>query len=142
MGSYRFLEDITLADVAFEARAADLGDLFATCGRATFDVMVDLDHVKPVETVVVELTNETLEDLLFDWLDELVGRKDADALVFGEFQVTVDAVDAGFTLKATVRGEPIGPGLPMRLDVKAPTAHGLEVARVDGGWMARVVLDV
>jgi SHS2 domain-containing protein len=142
MGSYRFVEDVAVADVAFEARADSLGDLFAACGRATFDVMVDLDHVKPVETIGVELTNETREGLLFDWLDELIFRKDTDALVFSEFHVTVEQVEAGFTLKATLRGEPISPGLPMRLDVKAPTAHRLEVARADGGWTAHVVLDV
>lgn len=142
MGSYRFVEDVTVADVAFEARAESLGELFAACGKATFEVMVDLDHVKPVEAVVVELTNETLEELLFDWLDELIGRKDTDALVFSEFQVTVEPVEAGFTLKATLRGEPISAELPMRLDVKAPTAHRLEVARADGEWTARVVLDV
>jgi SHS2 domain-containing protein len=141
-GSYRFVEDVTVADVAFEARADNLGDLFAACGRATFDVMVDLDHVKPRESIVVQLTNETLDGLLFDWLDELIGKKDIDALVFSEFQVSVDQVDAGFSLKATVRGEPISAELPMRLDVKAPTAHRLEVARVDGGWRAHVVLDV
>jgi SHS2 domain-containing protein len=142
MGSYRFVEDVTVADVAFEARGVSLGDLFAACGRATFDVMVDLDHVRPVETVHVVLRHETLDGLLFDWLDELIGRKDTDALVFSEFDVTVDRIDAGFALRATARGEPIRAELPMRLDVKAPTAHGLEVTRVDGEWMARVVLDV
>jgi SHS2 domain-containing protein len=142
MGSYRFLEDVAVADVAFEARAASVGDLFAACGRATFDVMVDLAHVRPEQVVTIDLTGETLDGLLFDWLDELIFRKDTDLLVFAEFQVEVDEVATGFSLKATLRGEPIGSHLPMRLDVKAPTAHGLQVTRQGGEWTARVVLDV
>ena len=54
----------------------------------------------------------------------------------------MDRIDAGFALRATVRGEPIRAELPMRLDVKAPTAHRLKVERADGEWTARVVLDV
>jgi hypothetical protein len=32
MASYRFLDDVAIADVAFEARARSLGDLFAPPG--------------------------------------------------------------------------------------------------------------
>jgi SHS2 domain-containing protein len=104
--------------------------------------MVDLADVRPEQAVTIELANETLDGLLFDWLDELIFKKDTDALVFSAFEVTVDQVDDRFALKATVRGAPISPALSMRLDVKAPTAHGLAVTRVDDEWTARVVLDV
>jgi SHS2 domain-containing protein len=104
--------------------------------------MVDLDRVRPIRTIRVELTHETLDGLLFDWLDELIGTKDADALVLSEFEVTVEQTATVFTLKATARGEPLRADLPVRLDVKAPTAHGLVVTSADGGWLARVVLDV
>lgn len=98
--------------------------------------MVDLDRVRPVEAFVVDLTSETLDGLLFDWLDELIGRKDIHALVFGEFQVRVDPVDGRFTLKATVRGQPIGPGAAHaagRQGADGPRARdGAGERRVDG----------
>jgi SHS2 domain-containing protein len=142
MGGYRFLDDVAIADVAFEAWGDTLADLFAACGQATFAVMVDLEHVEPRQAVQIELANETLEGLLFEWLAELVFRKDAHSMFFARFQVTVDQVDGRFVLTATAAGEPIRADLPMRLDVKAPTAHMLEVTRSNEGWRTRVVLDV
>jgi SHS2 domain-containing protein len=143
MGGYRFLEDVVIADVAFEAWGEDPSDLFEACAKATFEVMVDLDHVKPLQSFQIELSSETLDGLLFDWLAELVFLKDSRAMVFNRFEVKVDQVDAHFTLKATVSGEPIdAEKLPMRLDVKAPTLHMFEVGRRNGGWKARIVLDV
>lgn len=143
MGEYRFLDDIAIADVAFEAWGEDPSDLFEACAKATFEVMVDLDGVKPVQEFQIELENETLEGLLFDWLAELIFLKDSQAVVFNRFEVKVDQKDTRYTLKANLFGEPIDmKRLPMRLDVKAPTLHMFEVGPSTGGWKARIVLDV
>ena len=39
--SFRFLEDIALADSAFEARGSTPSELFVASGRAVIEVMVD-----------------------------------------------------------------------------------------------------
>ena len=39
--SFRFLEDIALADSAFEARGSTPSELFAAAGRAVIEAMVD-----------------------------------------------------------------------------------------------------
>lgn len=143
MGGYRFLDDIVIADVAFEAWGENPSDLFEAAALATFEVMVDLQKVSPRERVQIELSNETLDGLLFDWLAELIFLKDSQVMIFNRFEVKVDQTDTRYTLKATLYGEPIDiEKLPMRLDVKAPTLHMFEVGRSNGGWRARVVLDV
>ena len=143
MRAYRFLDDIAIADVAFEAWGEDVADLFEAAALATFEVMVDLDRVEPSRELEIRLRNGTLEGLLFDWLAELIFLKDSEAMLFSRFQVEVGLEDEVYVLEAKIQGEPIDPERhPMRQDVKAPTLHMFEVRQADHSWLARVVLDI
>jgi SHS2 domain-containing protein len=84
----------------------------------------------------LELEAPDVDELLVDWLEELVYLADAEAFV-PENLVELDL--EGGRLHAVVQGHH---GEPRPL-VKAVTRHGLEFEPVeDGGWHARVVLDV
>ncbi len=72
---YRFLEDIATGDAAFETEGRTLEELFREAAVATFEVMVDTKGVEPRITREVELKNEAVDGLLFDWLSELVYLK-------------------------------------------------------------------
>lgn len=79
---YRYLENIATADAAFEVVGQTLEELFRDAAIVTFDVMVDLKSVESVITRKIELNNEAVDNLFFDWLSELVYLKDAEALLF------------------------------------------------------------
>jgi SHS2 domain-containing protein len=141
MGKYRFLEDVAIADSAFEAEAEGLEDLFRTCAMALFDVMADTSTIEPESKEDVELAGDNLEELLFDWLAELIYLKDSKSMLFGRFEIKIEQAD-GFKLTASVWGESIDQKKHrVRVDVKAVTYHLLEVKQVDDKWIARVVLD-
>ena len=75
---YKFLEDVATADIAFEATGRDLPELFVAAAEATMNVMIDnLDAVESCETRQIELSNDNVEMLLFDFLQELIYFKDA-----------------------------------------------------------------
>ena len=78
-----------MADVAFEATGATEGELLEQAGLATMDVQVDLKSVKPKKQVSFEVKGADLEKLLFAFLDELIYLKDAKAMLFSKFKVTV-----------------------------------------------------
>ena len=142
MGGYHFLEDVAIADVAFDAWGADLADLLTAAGEATFAVMVDLAAVPAEMSHRVRLEAPDPEALLFAWLEELIFRKDVDSAVFSRFAVTVTE-GPPLTLDATCTGAPIRrERMPMRADVKAVTYHLFAVDRRGDGWRARVVLDI
>ncbi|PYI72377.1 MAG: archease, partial [Verrucomicrobia bacterium] len=66
---YKFLEEIGTADIAFEAVGRDLPELFRDAADATMNVMIDnLDAIEPRETRNIELSNEKIDMLLFDFL--------------------------------------------------------------------------
>ena len=141
MGTYRFLEDVAIADAAFQAEADSLEELFALCAQAAFDVMADTKTVEPKSEEQVELAGQTLDELLFDWLAELIYLKDKKSMLFSRFDVHIDK-NNGHALKASVWGEPADQKKHrVRVDVKAVTYHLLEVKKEKDKWTARVILD-
>jgi SHS2 domain-containing protein len=141
MGKYRFLENVAIADAAFQAEADSLEELLQVCAEATFEVMADSANVERKDKEEVELTGENPEELLFDWLAELIYLKDLKSMLFSRFDVDVQKKD-GYSLRASVWGEPADQAKhKVRVDVKAVTYHLLEVKEKGGKWTARVVLD-
>ncbi len=139
---YRFLEDIATGDAAFEAKGRTLEELFREAAVATFEVMVDTKGVEPWIIREVELKNEVVDILLFDWLSELIYLKDAEAVLFSKFNVNIKKNDA-YELRAKASGENIDQQKHiLRSDVKAVTFHMFEVKKTEENWTARVILDI
>ncbi len=128
------------ADLGLRVRAADLDTLFAEAGQALFSAVIeDLKTVRPSQRIHVNLTGTDREFLLFDWLNELLYRWEADHLLFGTFEARV--TEAGLT--ASAWGEPLDPSRHvLSHEVKAITYHGLRVEPADDGWLAEVIVDI
>jgi SHS2 domain-containing protein len=128
------------ADLGLRVRAATLDELFAEAGRALFSVIVDdLDAVKPLRAVKVELAGDEREYLLFDWLKELLYFFDAEHLLLSRFEVKV----AEDRLTGTAWGEPLDRDRhTLAHEVKAITYHGLKVEQRVGEWLAEVIVDI
>jgi SHS2 domain-containing protein len=141
---YKFLEEIGTADIAFEAVGRDLSELFRDAADATMNVMIDnLDAIEPRETRNIELSNEKIDMLLFDFLQELIYFKDAERLLLRTREVRIDERDQKCFLKAKATGEPLDAARHhQRADVKAVTLHDFSVEKEHGGWKARVLLDI
>jgi SHS2 domain-containing protein len=142
MGRYRFLEDVAVADCAIDLEGRDANDLFETAAVALADVMVDPATVPLRVARTVELEATALDLLLFDWLSELIYRKDRDREVFPSARVEVSG-DAGHRLRAKLRGDVLDPDrMALRADPKAVTFHQFALTPADGAWRARVVIDI
>ncbi|HEY6153134.1 MAG TPA: archease [Candidatus Udaeobacter sp.] len=141
---YRYLEEIGTADIAFEASGRDLAELFRDAADATMNVMIDnIEAIRRRETRRIELSNEQLDMLLFDFLQELIFLKDAERLLLRMREIEVADKDEIHFVKATAEGETLDVKRHhQRADVKAVTLHDFSVERTDGGWKARVLLDI
>lgn len=142
--SYRYLEEIGTADIAFEATGRDLPELFRDAADAMTNVMIDnIEAIQPRETREIELANDQLDMLLFELLQELIFLKDAERLLLRIREAQIDAKDGNCSLRAIAEGEPIDVERHhQRADVKAVTLHDFRVEREDGRWKARVLLDI
>jgi SHS2 domain-containing protein len=138
---FRFLPNIALADVAFLAKGETLGALFEASARALTEVMVDRRSVSARTQKVIEVTSDTLDGLLYDFLSELIVVKDVDSLLFKTFSVSISKDKTRLTCKAkggTIDREKNR----LRNDVKAVTMNLFGVKRTKGGYEATVVLDI
>src|SRR5881392_3943506 len=96
---YYYLEDVGTADIAFEATGRDLPELFTAAADATMNVMIDnLDAIEPRETRQIELSNDKIDMLLFDFLQELIYFKDANRLLLRIREVQIDEKDDAYSL--------------------------------------------
>ena len=138
---FKFVEDIALADVAFEATGRNLNELFKSAARAVIESMANPKTVKPVIKKEIKKKAKNVEKLLFEFLEEIVYLKDKDAMVFHDVDVKVD--ESKNEVKATLHGDLINPGKQeLHQDVKAVTMHYYVVEKKDGVWKTVVVLDI
>jgi SHS2 domain-containing protein len=141
---YRYLEDIAIADVAFEARAKTREGMFIAAGEALMNVMVaNLDAIEGAEHRTFSIKAEDLERLLFEYLQDLIYLKDAEQLLLRISQVSITEESGYLHLSAEANGEKINPTRhELNTDVKAVTLHRFEIKEDSEGWHATVVLDI
>jgi SHS2 domain-containing protein len=137
---YRFLPDVALADIAFEADSASVEGLFESSGRALSDIMVDRKTLRPRVRKQIHLEASDLDMLLYDFLTELIVLKDVNSLLFKTTRVKIGGER---TLSALLVGEQINRKRHrLRNDVKAVTMHMFGVRHEGKRWRATVVLDI
>jgi SHS2 domain-containing protein len=138
---FKFIEDIAIADVAFEATGKDLNELFKSAAQAVIESMANPKTVKPVVTKKFKKKAKTIDSLLFEFLEEIVYLKDKDAIVFHDVDAKVD--EKKMEVRATLRGDSIQrEKQELHQDVKAVTMHYYLVEKKNDVWKANVVLDI
>ena len=141
--SFRFLDDVALADLAFEAEGDSAEALVQAATDALMHAMADPGTVGASWVRRFERRDADLAALLFDWLSDVVYWKDAAGVVFSRVELMLTREAEQWTLTATLFGEPVDhTKQQLRDDVKGVTKHMYQVTEREGRWYARVVLDV
>ncbi len=140
---FEFVEDVT-SDLSFVARGETLPAVFAAAAAALLDATLEEpETLREAEVRRLALVEPDLELLLLRFLNELVYLRDAEALLLRPRGLRVELAPGEARLTAELVGERIDPTRHrLALDVKAATAHGLALARGEGGYRATVTLDV
>ena len=122
MKPYEFIEHT--ADVGVKAYGASLAEAFMHAAEAMFDIITDHSSIGVVGEYQIQVEAPDLEQLLVDWLSQLLFLNGARNLVFGKFTVTI----TGTTLTAKVYGEEYSTQKhKMGEEIKAVTYHMLQV---------------
>src|SRR5574342_351425 len=88
---YRYLDDVAIADVAFEAEGKTLRELLESSALALTNIMIRIpENLGPNVIRRYEMTAENPEMLLYRFLQELVFIKDAERLLFSKFELVVE----------------------------------------------------
>jgi len=141
--SFRFLDDVAIADVAFDAEGDSVHAIFAGATHALLTTLADPATVGSSWEQKIERRDTDLSQLLFDWLSDIVYWKDAAGVVFHDAPMTIVKEGEQWMLTARLIGDPVDrERQELRNDVKGVTKHLYALHRIDGRWQARVVLDV
>ena len=144
-GTFRFLDEIAMADMAFEAEGDSLPALFDAATQALIHSLAGPASVAQTWQQTVELEEPDIDTLLFEWLNRLVYLKDAQAVVFHHATLALNATPdhSAWRLHAELVGAPVDQTTQdLRSDVKSVTKHLYAVTKTGTRWKARVVLDV
>lgn len=127
------------ADTAIVAYGSTLEEVFENAAFGMFDLMFDVGALAGSRQVRVEANARSLEEVLVDWLSELLFESEANDLALCSF--SVDFVDGG-RVEGSAGGVPVGEAELRGPPIKAVTYHDLLVERSTEGWRARIVFDV
>jgi SHS2 domain-containing protein len=107
-------------------------------------VMVeDTGKIEDREWRRIQVEDEALDMLLFQFLQELIFYKDAEKLLLRVAAVEIIKEKESFRLSAEAFGEELDPVRhELNVDVKAVTLYRLSVEETKGGWKATVILDI
>jgi len=133
---YKYLEDLT-SDVMFKAYGNDLKELFENSAEALLKVICQLNKIKPVEVIEVEVEGEDVQELMFNWLQELIVLVDTEEMFFSKFEIIKISENK---LKAKIYGEPITPEKGETV-VKSITNYGFKVEKKGNQWTAKISMD-
>jgi SHS2 domain-containing protein len=136
MLKYEFVEHT--ADLTFKACGRDLNKLFENAAEALESTLIMLEGVAFRETTTTELTADSCEDLLYDWLAELLVAFEVNRFAVKKCIVNI----AGLSLNAECWGERIDLNKhTLNTEVKAVTYHNLQIKK-NNVYHAEITLDI
>ncbi len=141
---YKFIDDVSIADVAFEATGGTIEEMFVSAAEALMNTQVkDLATIEARDGREFVLEKADEERLLHAFLQELIFYKDADLLLFREYRLKRGKSEKGMKLSASLKGEQIDQKKhELLVDVKAVSWHMFRIEKTEEGWKAFVILDV
>ncbi|MFC2122372.1 archease [Bacteroidota bacterium] len=126
------------ADTGIVAYGNSLAEAFTNVAYGLFTIIAEIESVAEINSREVTVTAGDIEELLFNWLNELIYIFEVEHLLLKRFDIS-ELTD--IHLKANCRGEPYDASRHrLKTGVKSATYHMLEVDREKN--RVQVILDV
>ncbi len=136
------------SDIYIVAYGSNLVELFENAGKALYESMVKTSEVEPVVEKKIEAEGFDLENLLYQWLEELLFIYYSEnimcsEIVVNEITLARENDEIVYRIKGLCRGEEFNPDKhEPRVEIKAVTYHMMRILRNEDGWKAYFVLDI
>lgn len=129
------------ADIGIRVAGEDVKTLFENSAWALFDLLVEqkTQESGQAQEEDIELTAETKEDLLHDWLGELLFLYETRRCVYTDFKIQAISEHK---LKAKVNSVPLTKNHTIKTEIKAVTYHDLKISINPKKIVAEIIFDV
>lgn len=136
---FKYLPNVAIADIAFEAYGKTLNEVFENSAYAFFDMTCNPKTIKDKVKKVIKVKSENEKDLLYNFLSELIFLKDSKQLIFNKVKIQIKEG----RLKAFLYGDKIDyKKQELRNDIKAITLHMFNLERIKNNYKSTVVVDI
>ena len=143
MKKYKILEDVAIADIAIEAYGKNLEELFENSALAIFEESANLKNIKEKEKKSIKINAKNIEDLLYDFLSEILFLKDTYSIIFKKSKIKIQKKGKKYHLNAELYGEKIDRERhELGNDIKAITLHMFKIEKTKKGYKGMIVVDV
>jgi SHS2 domain-containing protein len=130
------------ADIGIIVTGKDLKALFTNAASAAFDIVAEKRKAKTKKSTktfyTVKQVAQDREELLVNWLNELLFLSATKEIIFDDFQIKKLTSQC---LEARVAGR-LSADYRFKAEVKAATYHELKIEKRASGWQARVIFDL
>lgn len=131
------------ADLAVRFYGESLPELFEVAGITLFSLIGNIEKASPLNEYHFEIEGADLEDLMINWMRELLYKFNGEDIFLSKFRVLILGEKE---LEAKAWGEPVDYDRhEIKMEIKAVTYHGIKVEKDSSKgrlWMAEVVFDV
>jgi SHS2 domain-containing protein len=128
------------ADLGVEITGASQEEVYTGAAGALFDLLTDLPSVRESEERTLAVEGEGPDDLLVNFLRELLYSWNGEGFLMKRCKVLEAAPGR---LKVLLQGETYDPARHrIRMEIKAATYHQASIRQTATGWVGRVVFDV
>lgn len=128
------------ADIGIIAYGPDVEHVFANAATGMASLIVDLDEIGDHIERNIELASDDDENLLVEWLNELLYIFDVEHILFKRIEVS-NVHDA--TIKAMCFGDKIDfQRHRVKREIKAATYHMLTLSKEQNMYSVQVIFDI
>jgi SHS2 domain-containing protein len=144
MRQYSISDRYTTADIGLELEADSLNDLFAAAAEGMFSIIMGQKKSGAVtKAKTISLQASSLEQLMVDWLSELLYLFDAEDLVAVDSRIEIHPAGKARHLEARVNFlEFDGDSDIAEHEIKAVTYYKLNIVEESGEFQCHVVFDL
>ena len=128
------------ADIGIRVKGRTLAELFINAASALFDIIAEKKtntRSRPA-SIRIQQTADSQEELLKNWLNELLFLSQTKELIFTDFKIDE-------LTPAAIKARGIGSAAQdfrINVEVKAATFHQLKIEKADNAWQAEIIFDV
>ncbi len=139
-GAPKFRQLFHTTDLALQIFGHSLEEIYENAGEALTATLTDRRYLRRKETREITLKAPDREALLVEWLNRLLYLFDVEGFLGREFRVRELSPEK---MVVSARGDIYDSARhPGGTAIKAATYHRLEITDQNGGWQAKVILDL
>lgn len=138
---YKFLDELQ-SDVIYEAYGKTIEELLVNAAEAMASVISQTHRIKPEKSVSITVEGEDYEELMYNWLSQILVESELKEIFFSKFEAKVSKKKPkGFTAKGKALGEKMLRDKGETV-IKAVTYYKFKVEERKEGFYARISCDV